>query len=91
MRYTGPLPNSSTHPWVFTPRTLQNVYDFDLSNLMLASGLDTWSYVNSDSHLAKLELANAGNWDAFFQGTFREALMIRRCKLDLLFALTASY
>jgi len=40
---------------------------------MLAASVDTWSYVNTDSMLAKLGLANAGNWDAFFQGSFDDS------------------
>lgn len=40
---------------------------------MLAANLDTWSYVNTNSTIAKLGLANAGNWDAFFQGSFDDA------------------
>ena len=40
---------------------------------MLASGVNPWGYVNADSTLSKLGQANAGNWDAFFQGSFDDA------------------
>ncbi|KAF8590706.1 glycoside hydrolase family 76 protein [Ramaria rubella] len=49
-----------------------NAYE-DLNNLMLASGVATWDYVNSNSTLAQLGIANAGDWDAFFQGSFDDA------------------
>jgi hypothetical protein len=40
---------------------------------MLAAGVTTWGDVNTDSTLAQLGRANAGNWDAFFQGSFDDA------------------
>ncbi|KIJ38400.1 glycoside hydrolase family 76 protein [Sphaerobolus stellatus SS14] len=49
-----------------------NTYE-DINNLMLAASLSTWDYVNTESTLAQLGLANAGNWDAFFQGSFDDS------------------
>jgi hypothetical protein len=51
----------------------------DLNNLMLAAGVDTWANVNTDSHLAQLGAANAGGWDAFFQGSFDDAQVRFQC------------
>jgi hypothetical protein len=40
---------------------------------MLATGETTWEVVNFNSHVAQLGAANAGNWDAFFRGSFDDA------------------
>jgi hypothetical protein len=45
----------------------------DLNNLMLAAGVTTWQVVNTNSHLAQLGAANAGNWDNFFRGSYDDA------------------